>query len=67
MPVRLSALCTGRAVLYKNIVFLLMVLISVRGSKPQGPVRQEGLGNLKKFIHLIWSRTRDLPACSVVP
>jgi hypothetical protein len=28
-------------------------------------VRPEGLGNLK--IHLKGSRTRDLPACSVVP
>jgi hypothetical protein len=30
-------------------------------------VRLEGLGKLKGFIHLIWSRTRDLPACSIVP
>jgi hypothetical protein len=27
-------------------------------------VLPEGLGILKKFIHLIGSRTRDLPACS---
>jgi hypothetical protein len=30
-------------------------------------VRLEGLGKLKKFIHLIGSRTRDFPACSLVP
>jgi hypothetical protein len=30
-------------------------------------VRPEGLGKLKNFIHLIGSRTRDLPACSTVP
>jgi hypothetical protein len=30
-------------------------------------VREEGLGELKKFIHLVGSRTSDLPACSVVP
>jgi hypothetical protein len=30
-------------------------------------VRPEGLGKFKKFIHLIGSRTRDIPACSVVP
>jgi hypothetical protein len=28
-------------------------------------VRPEELGKLKKFIHLIGSRTLDLPACSV--
>jgi hypothetical protein len=31
-------------------------------------VRLEGLGKLKKKIHLIGTRTRDLPACSsIVP
>jgi hypothetical protein len=30
-------------------------------------VRLEGLGQLKKKIHLIGTRTRDLPACSIVP
>jgi hypothetical protein len=30
-------------------------------------VRLEGLDKLKKCIHLIGSRTRDLPACSIVP
>jgi hypothetical protein len=29
-------------------------------------VRPEGLGKLKKFVHLIGSRIRDLPACSLV-
>jgi hypothetical protein len=29
--------------------------------KPKGLVRPEGLGKMKKFIHLIGSRTRDLP------
>jgi hypothetical protein len=36
-------------------------------SEPQGLVRPEGLGKLKKFIYLIGSLTRDLPACSIVP
>jgi hypothetical protein len=27
----------------------------------------EGLGQLKKRIHLIGTRTRDLPTCSIVP
>jgi hypothetical protein len=35
-------------------------------SEPQGLVWPEGLGRLKKFIHLMGSRTRDLPACSIM-
>jgi hypothetical protein len=35
-------------------------------SRPKGLVRLEGLGQLKK-IHLIGIRSRDLPACSIVP
>jgi hypothetical protein len=54
MAVRLSALRTGRALLPRNIIFLLLILIYVRRlSKPQDLVRPEGLGTLKKFIHLI--------------
>jgi hypothetical protein len=30
-------------------------------------VLPEGLGKLKKFIHLIGCRTRNIPACSIVP
>jgi hypothetical protein len=30
-------------------------------------VRPEGLGKLKKIIHHIWSRTRDLRACRIKP
>jgi hypothetical protein len=29
-------------------------------------MQPEGLGKLKKFIHLIGSRTRNLPTCSIV-
>jgi hypothetical protein len=66
MAVRLSALRTGRALLPRNIIF------SASGthfcyslSEPQGLVRPEGLGKLKKFIHLFGTRTRNLPARSV--
>jgi hypothetical protein len=37
-----------------------------RLNEPQGLVRPEGLGKLKT-AHLIGSRTRDLPKCSIVP
>jgi hypothetical protein len=44
---------------------MLLVLISVKSlSKPQGLVRPEGLGKLIKIVHLIGSRTRDLPVCN---
>jgi hypothetical protein len=38
-----------------------------RLSEPQGRVRPEGLGKLKKSIDLMGSRTDSLPACSIVP
>jgi hypothetical protein len=37
-----------------------------RLSKPEGLVRPEGSGKLKKISDLIGSRTRDLPAFSIV-
>jgi hypothetical protein len=64
MVTSLSALRTGRALLARNIIFLILVLISVTGCEPQGLVRLEGLGELKIFIHPIGSQTRDLPACN---
>jgi hypothetical protein len=41
--------------------------ICQRLRKPQGLVPLEGLRKLKKFIHLNGSRTRNLPACRIVP
>jgi hypothetical protein len=43
----------------QNIIFLLLVLISVRGL-----VQPEVLGKFRMFIHLFGSRNRDLPASS---
>jgi hypothetical protein len=41
----MSALRIGRTLLHNNIiVFMCLVLISVRGCKPQDLVRPEGLG-----------------------
>jgi hypothetical protein len=42
-------------------------LFCYRLSKLQGLVLPEGLGKLKKFIHLILSRTLDLPAGNKEP
>jgi hypothetical protein len=63
-----SALRTSRALLPRNIFSDSGTHFRQRLSKPQGPVRLEELGKLKKKkkIHLIGSRTRDLPACSIV-
>jgi hypothetical protein len=46
---------TGRALLPRNIIFLLLV--------PQGLVRLEGFGNMKKLILFIGPR--DLPDCNI--
>jgi hypothetical protein len=35
--------------------------------EPHCLARLEGLDKLKKFVSLIRFRTRDLPACSIVP
>jgi hypothetical protein len=64
MAVRQSALSAGRALTPGRF----LVLISVRGwADPRATVRLEGLGQLKKKIHLIGTQTSDLPACSIVP
>jgi hypothetical protein len=65
MVAKLSALRTGRTLLPRDI-FMLLALISVIG-QAHGVVLPEGLGKLKKLIHFIGSRTRDLLACSIVP
>jgi hypothetical protein len=67
MAARLSALRAGRT-LAQGLFFLrFLVLISVRGwVDPRAIVRPEGLGKFEK-IQLIGTRSRDLPACSIVP
>jgi hypothetical protein len=63
MAVRFSVLRTGRALLPRNIIFLFLMLISVRGwVKPQSLVRQEGLGKLKT-IHSPYRVSNPRPSC----
>jgi hypothetical protein len=57
MEERFSVLRAGRTLVVRNIVFRLLVLISVRSL-----VRLEGLGKYKKFNDLIENRIRDFPA-----
>jgi hypothetical protein len=68
MAVRLSALRTGRcSTLPEHYFYASGIHFCYRLSKPQGLMRPEGLGNLIKIIHLIGSRTRDLPVCNIAP
>jgi hypothetical protein len=65
MAVSLSALRTRRTLLPRNIIiFMFLVLTSVRDSKPQDVVRPEDQVNLK--IDLIGYLTRNLPICSML-
>jgi hypothetical protein len=68
MAVRLSALRTPRALLPRNIIFLLLVLISVRGRvNPRVYCGWKDQLNCKKITELIGTQTSYLPACSIVP
>jgi hypothetical protein len=67
MAVRLPALHAGYTVLLSNIFPVSGTHFCYRLHKPQGLVRLEGLGKLKKFNMLIGSQTHNLPACSIVP
>jgi hypothetical protein len=68
MAVRMPALRSGRALLPRNMIFLLLELISVRVCvDSQCLAWPEGLRKLKKFIHFTGSRTRDVPGCGIVP
>jgi hypothetical protein len=60
MAIRLSALCVGRPLPPGRFLILISVRID-----PRAKVLLDELGKLK--IHLIGTRTRDLPACSIVP
>jgi hypothetical protein len=65
MAVNLSALRTGRCFTrQKHYFYASCTHFCWRFSKFQGLVLPEGLGKLIKIIHLIGSRTCDLPVCN---
>jgi hypothetical protein len=67
MAARLLALSAGRPLPPGFLFLRFLVLISFRGwVDPRSIVRPEELGKLEK-IHLIGTRSRDLPVCSIVP
>jgi hypothetical protein len=66
MAARLSALLAGRP-LPPDLFFKIPgTHFCYRLSRLQGHNEAGGLGKLEK-IHLIRKRSRDLPACSIVP
>jgi hypothetical protein len=68
MAVRLSALHTGNCFTpQKHYFYASGTHFCQRLSKHQDLVRPEGLGKLIKIIHLIGSRTHDLPVCNIAP
>jgi hypothetical protein len=68
MAVRLTALHVDHALLSRNIICALLVLISVGGSvNPKAMVWLEGLGKFKKFNDLIMTQTCGFLACIILP
>jgi hypothetical protein len=65
--VRLPASRTCSALLPQTFFSVSGTHFYQRLSKPKSLVRLEALGKLKTVNDLIGSRTRDLPACSIVP
>jgi hypothetical protein len=64
LAVRLSALHAGRSLTPRRF----LVLISVRGRvDPHGRSAAGRIRSIEKSSYLIGNRTRDLPACSIVP
>jgi hypothetical protein len=63
MAVRLSALCAGSPLPPGR----LLVLNSVRGRADPRDIGAARIRSIEKSNDLIGNRTRDLPACSIVP
>jgi hypothetical protein len=56
-----------RSILQKHFKILFGIHFCERLTKYQVLVRPEQLGKLMKLSYHIFFRTRDLPACSIVP
>jgi hypothetical protein len=65
MVVSLSALCASHTILPMTIIFLLLMLICVRG-RVNPRAKYSWKGKLKIFDDHMRSWTCDLPACNIV-
>jgi hypothetical protein len=63
MAVKLSALRAGRPLLQENSWYSFLL----EAGRPLGHRAAGGIRQINKSNDLIGNRTRDLPACSVVP
>jgi hypothetical protein len=62
-----SPLHRPRSTPQKHYLYAFGTHFSSRLSKSQGLLLLDGLGKLKKKIHIMGSRTRYLPVCSIKP
>jgi hypothetical protein len=67
MAVRLSALQSCSALFARKIFTISSINFCSKLSNSEGLLQLEGLCKLKEINDLFGTRTRNLPACSIVP
>jgi hypothetical protein len=66
MPVKLAALRTGRPLFPRNIFFCFKYSFLLETEQTPEPIEGGTIRQIDKIVHLMGSRTSDLPACSIV-